>query len=113
MPVELRVPSGLPRFSQEVEAAAYFCTLEALQNVAKYARASQVKVDLEQDGTMLQFRVVDDGCGFDPSAVRSGTGLQGMADRLAALDGDLDVTSTPGRGTTVQGRIPMGVEVSI
>jgi signal transduction histidine kinase len=113
MPVDLRVSPELHRFSQEVEAAAYFCTLEALQNVAKYASASRVQVDLEQDGSMLRFRVVDDGCGFDPSAVRAGTGLQGMADRLAALDGELDLTSTPGRGTTVQGRIPVGVEGSV
>ena len=97
---------GLERFSQEVEAAAYFCVLEALQNVAKYAGASRAIVSLEQEGGWIRFAVSDDGAGFDPSAAARGAGLQNMEDRLAALGGDLTLDSSPGAGTTVVGRIP-------
>ncbi len=97
---------GIGRYSQEVEAAVYFACLEALQNVAKYAGASRATIRLREDGAMLSFEVSDDGAGFDPSRTAYGTGLQGMADRLAALDGSVDVTSSPGAGTTVGGRIP-------
>ena len=94
------------RYPQEVEAAVYFCALEALNNVAKYAEASRATVSLEQQNGRLTFAVVDDGRGFDPLAAERGTGLQGMADRLEAIGGDLDVESSPGQGTTVRGRIP-------
>ena len=85
----------------------YFCALEALQNVAKYAGASLVTVRLAGADGALEFSVTDDGTGFDPGAVGYGTGLHGMADRLAALGGDLRVRSQPGRGTTVSGRLPV------
>jgi signal transduction histidine kinase len=97
---------GGGRFSPEVEAAVYFCCLEALQNVVKYAAASQVAVRLtEKDGT-LTFEVSDDGRGFDPNAAQRGSGLQGMADRIEAVGGMLVVESGAGAGTTVRGRIP-------
>jgi signal transduction histidine kinase len=100
---------GVGRYAQDVEAAAYFCCLEALQNVAKYGGGATATVSLsEQDGT-LQFRVADTGVGFDPDRAARGTGLQNMQDRLEALGGTLEVTSRPGSGTTVQGRIPVGV----
>jgi signal transduction histidine kinase len=86
----------------------YFCTLEALQNVAKYAGATAAAVRLREHDGMLAFEVSDDGAGFDPAARGYGTGLQGMADRLAALGGCLEVRSAPGAGTTVAGRIPVG-----
>jgi signal transduction histidine kinase len=98
---------GLGRFSQEAEAAVYFCALEALQNVAKYAQASSVRVDLTAGGGSLTFTVRDDGVGFDAHAVRSGSGIQGMSDRLAALGGELRVTSAPGAGTRLEGRVPI------
>jgi signal transduction histidine kinase len=85
----------------------YFSCLEALQNVAKYADASQVAIRFTQADGMLRFEVTDDGVGFDPSATRGGTGLQGIADRLAALNGHLTVRSAPGDGTTVVGRLPV------
>jgi signal transduction histidine kinase len=99
---------GITRYPSEVEAAAYFCTLEALQNVTKYAGASNVSVRLAADNGSLTFQVTDDGRGFDATATSWGTGIQGMADRVAAVDGSLDVTSAPGAGTTVVGRIPIG-----
>jgi signal transduction histidine kinase len=96
---------GIPRYPQDVEAAVYFCVLEALQNVAKYARASRARVRLEAAGDELRFEVADDGVGFDPDQKVFGTGLQGMADRLSAHDGGIDVRSSPGAGTVVTGRI--------
>ena len=100
---------GVGRYPQEVEAAVYFCVLEALQNVAKYAGASRAGVRLAASGHHLRFEVTDDGAGFDPQAQGYGTGLQGMADRLHAHGGSLDVRSEPGAGTTVAGRLPCRV----
>jgi signal transduction histidine kinase len=98
---------GIGRFPQGAESAVYFCTLEALQNVAKYAQASMASVELSDGGGWLTFAVRDDGVGFDPVAKGYGTGIQGMADRLAALGGDLRVTSSVGDGTRIEGRVPI------
>ena len=106
IPVEFE-GQDIARYPQEIEAAVYFCCLEALQNVAKYARASRALVRLVCEGDDLTFTVEDDGAGFDPSSAGYGTGLQGMTDRLAALGGDLEVRSAPGAGTTVNGRLPV------
>jgi signal transduction histidine kinase len=96
---------GIGRYPPELEAAVYFSCLEALQNVAKYAEASSATVTIAQSNGHLTFEVADDGRGFDPSAERSGTGLQGIADRLGALHGEFTVRSEPGAGTRVRGRI--------
>ena len=98
---------GVGRFPRDAEAATYFCILEALQNVAKYARASQATVALSGRDGHLGFTVTDDGAGFDTARVSHGTGLQGMADRLAALGGRLRLDSSPGHGTTVRGTLPV------
>jgi signal transduction histidine kinase len=100
---------GVGRYPQDVEAAVYFCVLEALQNVAKYAGASRAEVRLAASGHDLRFEVSDDGAGFDPKSRGYGTGLQGMADRLHAHGGTLDVRSAPGAGTTIAGRLPCRV----
>jgi signal transduction histidine kinase len=97
----------LGRFPQEAEAAVYFCALEALQNIAKYAAASRATVHLASSAGALEFSVTDDGTGFDPGSAGYGTGLLGMADRMASLGGDLQVRSQPGHGTTVTGRLPV------
>jgi signal transduction histidine kinase len=97
---------GIGRFPQDVEATVYFCTLEALNNVAKYARATRATIRLADDDGHLRFEIEDDGAGFDPAEIGYGTGLQGMTDRLAALGGELSVTSSPGSGTTIEGRLP-------
>jgi signal transduction histidine kinase len=89
-----------------VEAAVYFSCLEALQNVAKYSGASRAVIRLAQVDGELSFEVEDDGTGFDPSTTRYGTGLQGMADRLDALGGRIDVRSAPGSGTRITGILP-------
>jgi signal transduction histidine kinase len=106
VPVEIDA-DGIGRYRQEAEAAVYFCTLEALQNVAKYAGASHATIGLSCSDGSLRFTVTDDGAGFDTASTRHGTGLQGMADRLAALGGALDVRSQPGRGTTLAGQLPV------
>ena len=97
---------GIARYPQEVEAAVYFCCLEALQNIAKYAEARTATVRLTDRPGTLVFEVIDDGTGFDQASTGYGTGLQGMADRLDALGGHLEVRSAPGQGTTVVGRVP-------
>jgi signal transduction histidine kinase len=99
---------GSGRYRADVEATVYFCTLEALQNVAKYAQASVVTVSLHPGEGELTFRIVDDGRGFDPSATTAGTGIQGMRDRVEALGGSLTIESASGRGVTVTGRVPTG-----
>ena len=106
LPVSIET-DGVGRYEQPVEAAVYFCTLEALNNVAKYAAASNATVALEQRNGHLWFTVIDDGAGFDTNATSYGTGLQGMADRLDAIGGTLQVTSTPGAGTSVSGSVPV------
>ena len=95
------------RYPQDAESTVYFCTLEALQNVAKHARASAVTVRLSGSGEILEFSVSDDGAGCPAAAARHGSGLQGMSDRLAAHGGTLAVRSRPGRGTTITGRLPI------
>jgi signal transduction histidine kinase len=96
----------IQRYPQDTEATVYFCALEALQNIAKYAKASRAAVCLSCSNGSLQFTITDDGTGFDTAGTREGTGLQGMADRLAALGGTLHIRSQPGQGTTLTGRLP-------
>jgi signal transduction histidine kinase len=114
LPVTVQA-DGIGRYPQDVEAAVYFCVLEALQNVTKYAHASAAVVTVGHDGGWLAFTVSDDGRGFDPVAAPPGTGVQGMADRLAALGGTLHVSSAPGHGTQVMGRLPaeLGAALSL
>ena len=103
------VADGIGRYPQEVEAAVYFCVLEALQNVQKYASANLARVRLAAQDGHVSFAVTDDGAGFDRTAVNLGSGLQNMSDRLEALGGRVELSSAPGKGTTVEGRVPVGV----
>jgi signal transduction histidine kinase len=112
LPIDVRA-AGIGRYPQDIEAAVYFSCLEAMQNIAKYASASSASVSLAERDRLLTFAVVDDGRGFDPSANDSGTGLQGIADRLGALDGRVTVMSSPGHGTTIEGRLPLGVAAGV
>jgi signal transduction histidine kinase len=98
---------GVGRYPQETEAALYFCTLEALQNVQKYASASAVAVRLRDERKHLLVEVTDDGRGFDVTAVVRGAGLTNMEDRLDALGGTLQIESTPGVGTTLRATVPV------
>jgi signal transduction histidine kinase len=98
---------GISRYLEDAEAAVYFSVLEGLQNVAKYAGASHAVVRLSQADRALSFEVADDGRGFDAGRTLYGTGLQGIADRLAALGGTLEVRSVPGAGTALLGMVPV------
>ena len=101
------------RYPQDIEAAIYFCCLEALQNVQKYAGANAATVRLAQVNGTLMVAVADDGRGFDPSTTSKGSGLQNMEDRLDALGGSVEINSAPGSGATVTVRLPIGEEVPI
>jgi signal transduction histidine kinase len=105
--ISVRVETdGIGRYARDVESAIYFCSLEALNNIAKYAAATSAEVRLSRSNGQLVFEIADDGRGFDTNVTSYGTGLQGMADRLEAIGGTLEVTSAPGRGTTIVGRAP-------
>jgi signal transduction histidine kinase len=111
LPVQVDA-DGVGRYPQEVEAAVYFCCLEALQNVQKYAAAQRAMVKLEGSESGLTFAVIDDGQGFDAATVKRGAGLTNMTDRIDALGGRLEVSSTPERGTSVHGSLPALVAVT-
>ena len=98
---------GIGRYPQDVEATVYFCVLEALQNVQKYANASRAVVRLAEGDGSLRFSVEDDGAGFDAATVTRGAGLTNMGDRLDALGGTLGVDATPGRGTMLTASLPL------
>jgi signal transduction histidine kinase len=106
VPVSLDA-DGIGRYPAEAEATVYFCVLEALQNVSKYAQASGIELRLRTSNSSLTFEVRDDGMGFDPQTHTPGTGIQGMQDRLDAVGGTLLVTSSPGEGTVVTGSVPI------
>lgn len=108
VPVRIE-PDGVGRYSQEIESTVYFCVLEALQNVGKYANASEVTVRLREGDGLLMFEIRDDGIGFEPTEIGSGTGVRGMADRVEAVGGKFELRSAPGDGTTIGGRLPLGV----
>ena len=102
-PVELDAPDE--RLSTDVEAAAYYVVAESLTNVAKYAHATSASVSVREDDGVLVVTVSDDGVGgADPA---KGSGLRGLADRVAVLDGTLAVTSPRSSGTTIRAEIPL------
>ena len=97
------------RYPPEVEAAVYFCCLEALQNAVKHAHAATMVISVEEAGGELRFSATDDGHGIDLARARSGSGIQNMTDRMAALGGSLDLRAAPDGGTIVSGRLPVQV----
>ena len=107
VPTTVMAEAGL-RYPRDVETAAYFCCLEAMQNAAKHApRATVIRVVLSEGEHALAFEVRDDGPGFDPERTPPGTGLTNMRDRLTAVGGELEVRSAPGAGTRVLAIIPL------
>jgi signal transduction histidine kinase len=97
---------GIGRRSPEVEAALYFCALEALQNVAKHAPGAAATVRLGDTADGLVLEVLDDGPGLAPAAVGAGQGIQNMTDRLGAVGGTLRWESPPGGGTLLRAVVP-------
>ena len=103
LPVEVsEMPAG--RLPEPVEAAAYYVVAESLTNVVRYAEASRAKVDISLVDGVVRIRIADDGIGgADPT---QGSGLKGLSDRIAALDGSIAVQSPVGEGTVVEVEIP-------
>jgi len=110
LPVRMEA-DGIDRYPIELEAAIYFCALEALQNAAKYANATAITIAFRERDGALEFSVADDGGGFDPGSNGTGTGIQGMRDRMAVFGGDAEIESSPGQGTIVRGRVPVSERV--
>jgi signal transduction histidine kinase len=111
VPMAVRADPGLRgvRFAAQIEATAWYVLAEALSNVVKHAKASEVEVSLvRQDGT-LGLVIRDDGCGFDPGRPR-GLGLTGLSDRLDTVGGSVTISSEAGLGTSVCVSIPVGYE---
>jgi len=110
LPTEVRA-GEVGRYGQQVEAAVYFCCLEAMQNAAKHAgEGAQCVVSIREDSGGLLFEVADDGAGFDLGERGSGHGFVNMGDRVGAIGGSLNVESAPGRGTRIYGVVPVGGE---
>ena len=103
VPVEADI-SIHERLTPAIEAAAYFVVAEALTNVAKYAQAANVLVDLRRDERNVVVVVEDDGVGG--ADLENGTGLRGLVDRLSALDGTLELEAPAGGGTRLRALIP-------
>jgi signal transduction histidine kinase len=102
------VTDGVGRYPPQVEAAAYFTCLEALQNAAKHACATSVRVTLQAAPDALVLAVEDDGVGYVVSGHSSGAGLANLRDRVDSVGGTLRIDSAPGRGTRVQAQLPAG-----
>jgi signal transduction histidine kinase len=98
---------GIGRYTPDIEAAIYFCCLEALQNAGKHAAGARVEVRVWEESGGLLFSVSDDGPGFDAAAVRRGHGFVNMADRLGAIGGTIRWESQPGQGAQVLGTVPL------
>lgn len=106
--VELEVELGdQPRFAPDVESTVYRLVQEALTNIAKHARAERVRVRVHDGTGEIGLEVRDDGAGFDPQSRGSGFGLIGMRERLALVNGTLEVESAPGAGTVLHATIPV------
>lgn len=98
---------GIGRCSSSVDATIYFCCAEAIQNAIKHAGDhARVRVTLGRDREAVHFTVADDGVGMGGPIGGDGDGLLGMRDRVGAVGGELEISSLPGCGTTVRGRIP-------
>jgi signal transduction histidine kinase len=96
------------RLPAEVEAAAYFCCLEALQNATKHAQAARIDITVVRDGRRVVFTVSDDGRGFDPSTIRRTSGLAHLVERVTAIGGTVHVESSPDVGTRIRCEAPTG-----
>ena len=105
--VQVTVEADECALPEHVEIALYRIAQEALQNVVKHAGASGASVELRCDPGLVSLRITDDGAGFYPDAATPGFGLSGMTERAELVGGRLDVRSGPGRGTTIEARIPV------
>jgi signal transduction histidine kinase len=105
VPVQLTV-HDVGRYPPAVEAAAYFCCLEAVQNAVKHAGARCIRVGLDGSGGALTCTVDDDGAGFEPGALAVGSGLANMRDRAQAVDGTVTVQPSSSGGVRIRAWLP-------
>ena len=103
--VELQIRLPADRLPISIEAAAYLTVCEALTNVTKYARATSAWVTVERRDGHIDVEVGDDGVGG--AKLDSGSGLQGLRDRIAAVNGTLELDSRPAAGTILRARLPL------
>jgi hypothetical protein len=101
--------TGVGRYPGPIEATAYFCCLEAIQNAVKHAQAATTRVDLVGTAGALELTVSDDGRGFEPGAGKDGAGLTNMRERVESVGGELSVSSAPGAGTRIRVVLPASV----
>jgi len=107
-PVTVRVISrDVGRYPSPVEAAAYFCCLEAVQNAAKHAGAGTICVELRAEPGSLVCVIDDDGSGFEPDAVSAGSGLANMRDRVESVGGRLGIATSGSGGARIQAWLPV------
>jgi signal transduction histidine kinase len=109
---EVASDPSVGRYDIEIESNVYFIVREALQNTSKYAPGAHSTITLGETDDGLVFVVSDDGPGFDATTITLGSGTQNMRDRVEVLGGVLEVTSTPGAGTTVRGTIPLRTAIA-
>jgi signal transduction histidine kinase len=105
MPFDVSVDAPAERLPASVEATVYFLCVEALANIGKHAAATGAQIVVRRSGAAIDATVADDGGGG--ADLSAGTGLRGLADRIAALGGTLALDSPPGVGTTLHARIPI------
>ncbi|MEX2549896.1 MAG: ATP-binding protein [Nitriliruptoraceae bacterium] len=113
LPVDVEVVAGATdRFPPAVEASVYFVCLEAVTNAVTHGHATKVRVGFVHRDGWLRFSVEDDGGGFDPGEVERGRGLANLDDRIESLDGRVEIVSTAGQGTRIEGAVPAQPSVS-
>ena len=98
---------GIDRYGRDLEAAIYFCCLEAMQNAAKHAPDARINIRVWEESGGLLFEVRDNGPGFDVARAKGGHGYMNMMDRLGAIGGAVRWESEIGRGTTIRGSVPL------
>jgi signal transduction histidine kinase len=117
LPIDVRFHSSADlagrRFAPEIEAAAYYCVAEALANALKHSGSSSIDIELGATESELIASVTDAGRGLDSGAVRGGSGLAGMADRLRALGGGLTIDQAPTGGLRVTAILPIGATADV
>jgi two-component system sensor histidine kinase UhpB len=105
--VRQTIDPDLPALDREAELAVYRVAQEAMTNVARHARAENVRLALERHDGVVVLSVCDDGCGIEKRHLRSAAGVAGMRERALLVGGSLDISGSPARGTDVRLRIPV------
>jgi len=114
-PLTIRIlDRGLRRHSPRAELAVYYCCLEGMQNTIKHGGpGASLTIRLTDEAGGIRFAIEDDGVGFDVTAIRHGSGLQNIAERVASLGGSVEIRSELGHGTSIVGHIPEGAAIPV